>query len=156
VVLSLWLHHTPPYERFSVPVKKTAVPASTDAGTTTTKRRVAAKKPATKAASSAAAAKASTSDAQAAVDALDGADPALDVAVDVDPEDLKPEAAEVGTTTGFVYSDADDDDAPAQQVVSAGATADPVKDYLKQIGKVALLNASRRRRSPPTRTWIRN
>lgn len=43
--------------------------------------------------------------------------------------------------TGFVYSDADDDDAPAQQVVTAGATADPVKDYLKQIGKVALLNA---------------
>ncbi len=45
------------------------------------------------------------------------------------------------TGSGFVYSDADDDDAPAQQVVSAGATADPVKDYLKQIGKVALLNA---------------
>ncbi len=44
-------------------------------------------------------------------------------------------------TGGFVYSDADDDDAPAQQVVTAGATADPVKDYLKQIGKVALLNA---------------
>lgn len=43
--------------------------------------------------------------------------------------------------TGFVVSDADDDDAPAQQVVTAGATADPVKDYLKQIGKVALLNA---------------
>lgn len=44
-------------------------------------------------------------------------------------------------SSGFVYSDADDDDAPAQQVVTAGATADPVKDYLKQIGKVALLNA---------------
>nr|WP_210732454.1 RNA polymerase sigma factor [Cellulomonas denverensis] len=43
--------------------------------------------------------------------------------------------------TGFVVSDADDDDQPAQQVVTAGATADPVKDYLKQIGKVALLNA---------------
>lgn len=42
---------------------------------------------------------------------------------------------------GFVLSTNDDDDAPAQQVVSAGATADPVKDYLKQIGKVALLNA---------------
>ncbi|MCL2803138.1 MAG: RNA polymerase sigma factor [Micrococcales bacterium] len=42
---------------------------------------------------------------------------------------------------GFVYSDSDDDDAPAQQVQVAGATADPVKDYLKQIGKVALLNA---------------
>ncbi|WP_236683410.1 RNA polymerase sigma factor [Demequina sediminicola] len=34
-----------------------------------------------------------------------------------------------------------DDDAPVQQVTTAGATADPVKDYLKQIGKVALLNA---------------
>ena len=51
----------------------------------------------------------------------------------------KPGAAAPGS--GFVYSDADDDDAPVQQVMSAGATADPVKDYLKQIGKVALLNA---------------
>ena len=42
---------------------------------------------------------------------------------------------------GFVIRDDDDEDAPAQQVVTAGATADPVKDYLKQIGKVALLNA---------------
>ncbi|PIF01934.1 MAG: RNA polymerase sigma factor, partial [Propionibacterium sp.] len=42
---------------------------------------------------------------------------------------------------GFSLSDADDADEPEQQVVSAGATADPVKDYLKQIGKVALLNA---------------
>ncbi|MDA4828904.1 RNA polymerase sigma factor [Kocuria rhizophila] len=42
---------------------------------------------------------------------------------------------------GFVLTSNDDDDAPAQQVVVAGATADPVKDYLKQIGKVALLNA---------------
>ncbi len=40
----------------------------------------------------------------------------------------------------FVLYD-DDDDAPAAQVVAAGATADPVKDYLKQIGKVPLLNA---------------
>ncbi|MCG5219554.1 RNA polymerase sigma factor [Streptosporangium sp. KLBMP 9127] len=35
----------------------------------------------------------------------------------------------------------DDDDAPVAQVAAAGATADPVKDYLKQIGKVPLLNA---------------
>ncbi|MGD0561294.1 MAG: RNA polymerase sigma factor [Streptosporangiaceae bacterium] len=35
----------------------------------------------------------------------------------------------------------DDDDLPAAQVQTAGATADPVKDYLKQIGKVPLLNA---------------
>ena len=30
---------------------------------------------------------------------------------------------------------------PEQTVMTAGATADPVKDYLKQIGRVALLNA---------------
>ena len=30
---------------------------------------------------------------------------------------------------------------PEQMVMTAGATADPVKDYLKQIGRVALLNA---------------
>lgn len=46
-----------------------------------------------------------------------------------------------GESKGFVLSDDDEDDAPAQQVAVAGATADPVKDYLKQIGKVPLLNA---------------
>jgi RNA polymerase primary sigma factor len=50
-------------------------------------------------------------------------------------------AKEENESSGFVVSDTDDDDQPAQQVVTAGATADPVKDYLKQIGKVALLNA---------------
>ncbi len=44
-------------------------------------------------------------------------------------------------TEGFVLSDVDDTDEPVQQVTQAGATADPVKDYLKQIGKVPLLNA---------------
>jgi len=42
---------------------------------------------------------------------------------------------------GFVLSEADEADEPEQQVMVAGATADPVKDYLKQIGKVPLLNA---------------
>ena len=42
---------------------------------------------------------------------------------------------------GFVLTSNDDDDAPAIRVVTPGATADPVKDYLKQIGKVSLLNA---------------
>ncbi|MDO4792047.1 MAG: RNA polymerase sigma factor, partial [Buchananella hordeovulneris] len=41
---------------------------------------------------------------------------------------------------GFVLSDSESDE-PVQTVVTAGATADPVKDYLKQIGKVALLTA---------------
>src|SRR6516164_3474809 len=40
----------------------------------------------------------------------------------------------------FVFGD-DDDDLPAAVVAVAGATADPVKDYLKQIGKVPLLSA---------------
>ncbi|MEU2994422.1 RNA polymerase sigma factor [Streptomyces griseoincarnatus] len=56
----------------------------------------------------------------------------------------EPKAADVPEGTenaGFVLSDEDEDDAPAQQVAAAGATADPVKDYLKQIGKVPLLNA---------------
>ena len=42
----------------------------------------------------------------------------------------------------YTISAADEEDAPAQQVMVAGATADPVKDYLKQIGKVALLTAA--------------
>ena len=41
----------------------------------------------------------------------------------------------------FTLKDSEEDDAPAQTVLTAGATADPVKDYLKQIGRVALLNA---------------
>ncbi len=41
----------------------------------------------------------------------------------------------------FTVSDSDETDEPVQQVTVAGATADPVKDYLKQIGKVPLLNA---------------
>jgi RNA polymerase primary sigma factor len=36
----------------------------------------------------------------------------------------------------------DDDDVPVYSAAITGATADPVKDYLKQIGKVALLNAA--------------
>jgi RNA polymerase primary sigma factor len=52
-------------------------------------------------------------------------------------------AAESGPSSDeevLVFGD-DDDDLPAAQVAVAGATADPVKDYLKQIGKVPLLNA---------------
>ncbi|WP_306367330.1 RNA polymerase sigma factor [Nocardiopsis sp. CC223A] len=62
-----------------------------------------------------------------------------------DTKPVRPEAVGSPVKTGnedesFVLYD-DDDDAPAAQVVAAGATADPVKDYLKQIGKVPLLNA---------------
>ena len=60
---------------------------------------------------------------------------AEDEAIETESKDGKP------GSSAMVISDADEDDAPVQQVTSAGATADPVKDYLKQIGKVALLNA---------------
>ena len=36
----------------------------------------------------------------------------------------------------------DEDEVPVYSAAITGATADPVKDYLKQIGKVALLNAA--------------
>ncbi|MST48797.1 RNA polymerase sigma factor [Mobiluncus holmesii] len=51
------------------------------------------------------------------------------------------ETAEDGKPAEFVISEKDETDEPAQKVTVAGATSDPVKDYLKQIGKVALLNA---------------
>ena len=66
---------------------------------------------------------------------------------DVDDRDYNPDEAAKDEqqinkeTEGFSLSDNDDADEPEQTVMVAGATADPVKDYLKQIGKVALLNA---------------
>ncbi|MCO5993681.1 RNA polymerase sigma factor [Actinoallomurus rhizosphaericola] len=68
-----------------------------------------------------------------------------DVAVEADAEAEEAPAAvadkkPTSDDDSFVIGD-DDEDAPAQQIAAAGATADPVKDYLKQIGKVPLLNA---------------
>ena len=63
-------------------------------------------------------------------------------------EDEHPNKPEEPKEKGaFVVRDDDDDDNltpsgnPKRRVVAAGATADPVKDYLKQIGRVSLLNA---------------
>ena len=56
-------------------------------------------------------------------------------------EEKKAAEAVAAKGSGFVLTANDEDDAPAQRVVTPGATADPVKDYLKQIGKVSLLNA---------------
>ncbi|MFE9810103.1 RNA polymerase sigma factor [Streptomyces sp. NPDC005227] len=64
-----------------------------------------------------------------------------DEAAEETPAKAGEEEEEGAENKGFVLSDDDEDDAPAQQVAVAGATADPVKDYLKQIGKVPLLNA---------------
>jgi RNA polymerase primary sigma factor len=55
--------------------------------------------------------------------------------------DLSDEATQGKEEDAFTLKASEEDDAPAQTVMTAGATADPVKDYLKQIGRVALLNA---------------
>jgi RNA polymerase primary sigma factor len=58
-------------------------------------------------------------------------------------EPAKPVAVEELPAGALVLSMADDEDeVPVYSAAITGATADPVKDYLKQIGKVALLNAA--------------
>jgi RNA polymerase primary sigma factor len=58
-----------------------------------------------------------------------------------EPEEDKSKEKEIENLGGMVLSNREEDDIPAQTTTITGATADPVKDYLKQIGKVALLNA---------------
>ena len=48
---------------------------------------------------------------------------------------------ELDSRGGIILTHREDEDIPVQSTTITGATADPVKDYLKQIGKVALLNA---------------
>ncbi len=141
------------------PRKKVA--AATSSARTTVKASAAKKapakkveKPATKKAAAKKAAPAATGAASNGV-----AEPAADAAPTVGPDgkkilpDVPDEVFEKDLATdptlkeeedeskGFVVSQADESDEPVQQVMVAGATADPVKDYLKQIGKVPLLNA---------------
>ncbi|MER5871214.1 RNA polymerase sigma factor [Streptomyces sp. NPDC002044] len=121
------------------PAAATEDEAAADAGAEPKKRTVkktAAKKTAVK--------KTAAAKKTGAKDADEGETPA--VGEDWAAEDLADDAeeetpAKPGGTAGFVLSDDDEDDAPAQTVMVAGATADPVKDYLKLIGKVPLLNA---------------
>jgi len=61
---------------------------------------------------------------------------------DDDESNTKPAAAEPLPTGAIVISTSDEDDIPVYSTQITGATADPVKDYLKQIGKVPLLNAA--------------
>ncbi len=155
-----------PAARKAAPVKTTTVAAAEGEDEATAKP--AAKKPATRKAAPKAAAKTAAAKAAPKKGAegdeeviedevvLDDVDLEVeDVEVVADVEDTDDAAEEDGeekpakkaegesdeSSQGFVVSDSDEDDQPVQQVVTAGATADPVKDYLKQIGKVALLNA---------------
>lgn len=63
---------------------------------------------------------------------------AVDLTADDDDE---AESAKPQLPSDLIVISDDDDDIPVQNLTISGATADPVKDYLKQIGKVALLNA---------------
>lgn len=67
-----------------------------------------------------------------------------DAADDDEDEDgkAKPAFSEPLPTGAIVISSSDDEDVPVYSTQITGATADPVKDYLKQIGKVPLLNAA--------------
>ena len=62
-------------------------------------------------------------------------------AVEEELPEEEPEEVVVVPEGAMVLSNREEDDIPAQTTTITGATADPVKDYLKQIGKVALLNA---------------
>ena len=121
-----------PVQDATAPAKKT--PAKTPA------RAAAKKAPAKRAPSKRAAAK----KAEAAQD-VSGKELTEAAVLEQDLEtDLKKDLKEVEEEKGsatFTLSDSDDSDEPVAQVTQAGATADPVKDYLKQIGKVPLLNA---------------
>ncbi len=109
----------------------------------TTTKTAAKKTAAKKAAPSSRGASAKRTSAKAAAKTSDQAEApeAEDSAEEAEAPKASPGDRKVEESGGFVYNAAEDD-APAQQVVTAGATADPVKDYLKQIGKVALLNAA--------------
>ncbi|MET3636524.1 MULTISPECIES: RNA polymerase sigma factor [Curtobacterium] len=72
-------------------------------------------------------------------DAVDTTDDAEDT--ETEEKGAKPDAAAAVAAGALVISQSDDDEAPVYSTTITGATADPVKDYLKQIGKVALLNA---------------
>lgn len=70
-------------------------------------------------------------------------EPVDETASDTDDDDAKPVAVEPHPTGALVLRAVDDEDeVPVYSSAITGATADPVKDYLKQIGKVALLNAA--------------
>jgi len=116
------------------PAKKAEPAAPAPAAKTAAAKKAAAKK---------AAAEPAADEAAAPVIGPDGKKILPDVPDEQFEKDVKadPTIEEDEKSATFVVSDADDTDEPEQQVMVAGATADPVKDYLKQIGKVPLLNA---------------
>ncbi len=140
------------------PAKKAAAEKAVEAEPATkapAKKAAAAKAPAKKAAATKAPAKKAPAKKSAAADETVDLGAAAAPAVGADGKKLLPDIPDAefekdvvrdpsikeDEKQAFTVSAADETDEPEQQVMVAGATADPVKDYLKQIGKVPLLNA---------------
>lgn len=155
---------TPPDPPVPTPedtVTKTPTPAkkSSAAKKAPAQKAAAKKAPAKKAAAAKKAPAKKSSTKAAAADSVEAVEPTIEVSapVLVDAQGKKvlpdiPDAAfeadvkndptlKEDESAAFTLSAADESDEPVQQVMVAGATADPVKDYLKQIGKVSLLTA---------------
>ncbi|GAB3765454.1 hypothetical protein GCM10027600_14020 [Nocardioides ginsengisegetis] len=122
------------------PAKKTAAATTASATTAAPAKKAAAKKTTTRKAT---VVDAETVEVEVPVVGPDGKKILPDVPDEQFEKDVAtdPTIKEDEKEGSFVVSDADDTGEPEQQVMVAGATADPVKDYLKQIGKVPLLNA---------------
>jgi RNA polymerase primary sigma factor len=125
----------------SSPVKKAAAKKAAPAKSAAPAEKEAAPKKAAPAKKAGAAEEAP--EVEAPVIGPDGKKVLPDISDEQFEKDIKadPTIEEDEKEASFVVSAADDTDEPEQQVMVAGATADPVKDYLKQIGKVPLLNA---------------
>ncbi|GAA3660786.1 RNA polymerase sigma factor [Microbacterium marinilacus] len=119
--------------------------AEADAEKATTARKTTAKKAAPK---KAAAKKKSDDPDDEAGEVEEDAEGADEATKDDSPEasedddTAKKVVTEPLPTGAIVISSADEDEVPVYSTQITGATADPVKDYLKQIGKVPLLNAA--------------
>jgi len=77
------------------------------------------------------------------VEVEDTSVPAVDEVIELtddEAEDVKT-ALTATLPADAIHISSGDDEIPSVSTMITGATADPVKDYLKQIGKVALLNA---------------
>ncbi|HWL03274.1 MAG TPA: RNA polymerase sigma factor [Microbacteriaceae bacterium] len=81
---------------------------------------------------------------EVADDVAEASPDAADADADDDDDDSPSTGKDEELPTGAIRLSLvdDEDDVPLQSTQITGATADPVKDYLKQIGKVALLNAA--------------
>ena len=142
-------------------------PAGEEASPKPTKKTAAKKAAAKKTASKKTAAPKKTAAKKSVVDELLQGDEELaeDIAAKSagKPGSEEAPAAEVkNENEGFVISDDDEDDGRPSRSPLRAATADPVKDYLKQIGKVPLSTRSRRSSSPsalrpvssPRTSWL--